>query len=130
MSAAPGDQRIRDVAGSKRLVRAAVGEEAALAVRIDERDEPPGLMLAVADEVPVGAPPLSSRAVSLSTSGAPTRATKSTSTPKEASQAAWLAAEPPGLNTILARVSESLRQRPLRPDDDVRHHVADDEGSG
>ena len=51
MSAAPAISASGMSPASKRLVRAAVGEEAALAVRIDERDEPPGLMLSVADEV-------------------------------------------------------------------------------
>ena len=37
------DQRVRDVAGFERFVGAAVGEEAAFAVGVDEGDEPPGL---------------------------------------------------------------------------------------
>ena len=45
------DQRIGDVAGLQRVVRAAVGEETALAGRIDERDEPPGLKLGVAGKM-------------------------------------------------------------------------------
>src|SRR5579871_688938 len=54
-----------------------------------------------------------SRAVSLSRSAAPTRATKSTSAPNEASHAAWLAAEPPGLKTIDARRSEPRASGPV-----------------
>ena len=38
------DQRVRDVARFERFVGAAIGEEAAFAVRVDERDQPPGLM--------------------------------------------------------------------------------------
>ena len=37
------DQRVRDVARFERFVGAAIGEEAAFAVGIDERDQPPGL---------------------------------------------------------------------------------------
>ena len=45
------DQRVGDVAGFERIVGAAVGEEATLAVRVDEGHEPPGLMLKIADEM-------------------------------------------------------------------------------
>ena len=66
------------------------------------------------------------RAVSLSTSAAPTRATKSTPAPNGASHAAdWLPihqAEPQSTRAVGA-----ARQRPFRPHDDVRHHVANHE---
>ena len=45
------DQRVRDVAGFERFVGAAIGEEAAFAVRVDKRDQPPGLMGSIADEM-------------------------------------------------------------------------------
>ena len=45
------DQRVGDVARFERFVGAAIGEEAAFAVRIDERDQPPRLAIRIADEM-------------------------------------------------------------------------------
>ena len=82
------DQTVGNVGGLDHVIRAPVGEEAALAVGIDERHQPPGLMLEIADQDAGRPRSPSRRAVSLSTSLEPTRATKSTLTPKEASHAA------------------------------------------
>ena len=45
------DQRVGKIARAKREIGAAVGEETALAARLDQRDQPPGLAARVADEV-------------------------------------------------------------------------------
>ena len=81
------DQRVWDVAGFELFVGAAIGEETAFAVRVNERDQPPGLMGSIADEMRRDADRFEAR-LSRSTSAAPTRATKSTPAPNEASHAA------------------------------------------
>ena len=58
MSAAPAISASGMSPGSKRLVRPRVGEEAALAVGIDERDEPSGLTLAARRRGAAFHPPL------------------------------------------------------------------------
>ena len=65
-----GDQRVRDVARFERLVGAAIGEEAAFAVRIDECDQPPGLAIRIADEMRRNADRREARRLALDIGGA------------------------------------------------------------
>ena len=46
-----GDQRVGDVGGFKCFVGAAIGQEAAFAAWIDERNQPAGRPFGVADEM-------------------------------------------------------------------------------
>ena len=120
------DQRVGDVGGGKRLVRAAVGEEAALAARVDQRDEPAGLALRVAGEMRRHARPCEPRRLALDVGGA------------DAGDEIDLDAERGEPRRLVGRRAAGLepdrrppvgaaRERPLGPDDDVGHHVADDE---
>jgi hypothetical protein len=84
-----GNQVVRDVARFERFVGAAIGEEAAFAVRIDECDQPPGLAIRIADEMGSNADLLEARRLAFDVGGADAPDEKDT-------RAAWLAAEPPG----------------------------------
>ena len=64
------DQRVRDVARFERFVGAAIGEETAFAVRVDERDQPPGLMGSIADEMRRNADRLEARCLAFDVGGA------------------------------------------------------------
>ena len=120
----PGDQRIGNVGARKRLVGAAVGEEAALAGRIDERDEPAGRTVRVGGEM--------GRDASLDQPRRFGRDVRRADARDEVDGDAE--GREPGrlVGRRAARLETDRRptvgtagERPLRADDDVGHHVAD-----
>ena len=124
----PLDHRVRDVSRLERFVGAAIGEEAAFAVRVDERDQPPCLAIRIADEMRRNADRLEARRLAFDVGGADAR---------DEIDARAVAGEPrgliggraAGLNRNRRAPVRAARDRPFRPHNDVRHHVADDEGA-
>ena len=123
------DQRIGNVAGFERFIRATVGEKAAFAVSVDERDEPSGLKLGVADEMGRDPDRREPRRLALKVGGA------------DASDEVDRRAERGEPRRLIRRRParperdpgppvRSLRQRSLGTHDDVGHHVADDQDAG
>ena len=70
MSAAPSISASGMSRGFERFVGAAIGEEAALAVRVDERDQPPGFVVRIADEMRRDADRLEARRLAFDVGGA------------------------------------------------------------
>ena len=113
MSAAPLDQRVGDVAGFERFVGAAIGEEAAFAVRVDERDRA-ARSHGFGSPTRCGVTPIAlNRAVSLSTSAAPTRATKSTLHAERGEPRRLIGRRSAGLNRDRRAPVRAARERPF-----------------
>ena len=121
-----GDQRVGDVARFERFVGAAIGEEAAFAVRVDERDQPPCLAIRIADEMGSNADLLEARRLAFDVGGADapdeidTRAAPGEPRRLVGGRAARL-------NRNRRASIRAAHDRPFRPHNDIRHHVADDE---
>ena len=123
------DQRVRDVAGFERFVGAAIGEEAAFTVRVDECDQPPGLMGSIADEIRRDADRLEPRRLAFDVGGPDAR---------DKIDARAVVGEPrrligcgtARLNGDRCASVRAARQRPFGTNDDVGHDVADQEYAG
>ena len=120
------DQRIGDVVGLQRVVRAPVSEEAAFAVWINERDEPAGLMLRVSGEPWGHADRLEPRRLTLHVG----RAHPADEVDRDAEGGEprrLIGRRAAGLERDRRAPVRAPRERPLRPYDDIGHHVANDE---
>ena len=124
-----GDQRVGDVAGFERVVGAAIGEEAAFAACVDERDEPPGRPLGVAGEPRRDANGLEPRRLAWRVGG-PDAADEIGPDPERRKPRRLIGRRPAGQKSDRRPPVRSARERPLGADDDVRHDVADDEDAG
>ena len=123
------DKRIGDVAGLERFVGAAVGEETALAIRVDQSHQSPSLAARIADKMRRDPDRFESRCFALDVYGA------------EAGDEVDLHAErgepcpliggrPAGLKRDRRAPVRAARERSLGAHDDVRHHIADHEDAG
>ena len=118
------DQRVGNVGRCQRLVGAAVGEEAALAVRVDQRDEAPGRPLGVGHEMRGHARGLEARRLGLEV-GRAEAGDEIDREPEMGEPRRLVGGRAAGLETDPRPPVRAARQRPLGADDDVRHHVAD-----
>jgi len=124
-----GDERVRNVGGPKRFVGAAVGIKAALAVGIDERDEPPGREVRIAREMRRHARFDQPRRLGLDVGRADPRDEIDLSA-ERGEPCGLIGGRPARLEADHGAPVGALRQRPLGLDYDVGHHVADEEDAG
>ena len=120
------DKRIGDVAGFERFVGAAVGEEAALAIRIDQRHQSPSLAARIADKMRRDADRFESRCFAVDVGGGD--AGDEVDLHAERGEPCRLIGRrPAGLKRDRRAPVRAARERSLGAHDDVRHHIADDE---
>ena len=120
--------RVGDVARFERFVSAAISEEAAFAVRIDERDQPPCLAIRIADEIRRNADRLEARRLAFEVSGADAGdEIDARAAPGEPRR--LIGCRAAGLNRNRSAPVRAANDRPFRPHNEIRHHVADDEGA-
>ena len=126
MSAAPSISASGMSRGFERFVGAAIGEEAAFPVGVDERDQPPGLAIRIADEMRRDADRLEARClafdISCADAGDEVDAHAERGQPRR-----LIGRRAAGLNRNRRAPVRAARQRPFGTNDDVGHDVADDE---
>ena len=120
------NQRVGDVGGLERIVGAPVGEEAAFAVCIDQRNQPSSLERSVGGEPRRHARILEARRLALDV-GRADAGDEIDADPKRGEPRRLVGRRTAGLKRDRRPPVGAARQRPFRTDDDVGHHVADDE---
>ena len=106
-----GDLGVGDVAGFERVVGAAIGEKTAFAIRVDQRNHPPGLSIRIADEIRCNADLHKARRLALDVSGPDARdEIDACAAPGEPRR--LIGCRAAGLNRIEARRSEARTTGP------------------
>ena len=107
-----GDQRVGNVLFAEPVIGAAVGQEAALARGIDQRDQAAGLALIVGGQMRLDAACAKHRGLRGVIAGADAADEGRRRRRNGRATTAWLAAEPPGRATIAARRSDPTASGP------------------